>query len=193
VTLARLVFSITLLGEVFLAAAFVLTIVKPSVRVWPPPSRYSWQFRYVWGLNLVSMLGGFALGVIDWNSFVFDHWLRFPLGLVLAAAGLTLVSWGTSTLSMHTTLGLEGALIASGAYRYSRNPQYIGYMAFFAGYALICNSTLTWIVSLLGIALFGITPFAEEPWLHKRFGERYEDYMKRVPRFLGAPRRSARS
>jgi protein-S-isoprenylcysteine O-methyltransferase Ste14 len=34
---------------------------------------------------------------------------------------------------------------------------------------------------------FAVTPFIEEPWLAKRYGEDYGRYCEEVPRFLGFP------
>jgi len=36
---------------------------------------------------------------------------------------------------------------------------------------------------------FVMAPFAEEPWLRRHLGARYDDYMKLSPRYLWFPRR----
>ena len=86
-----------------------------------------------------------VLGILDWNTFVFPHAARLPVGAVLAGAGLSLAFWGVRSLSLHTSLGLKGPLVESGAYRYSRNPQYVGDVLFLVGWGLLCNSLLTWV------------------------------------------------
>jgi protein-S-isoprenylcysteine O-methyltransferase Ste14 len=98
--------------------------------------------------------------------------------------------WGIRTLSWHASLGLEAELVRGGPYRFTRNPQYVGDMALLAGFGLACNSLATWALCALGIACFAMAPFVEEPWLRREYGEPYERYRRRVPRFLGLPRRS---
>ena len=77
----------------------------------------------------------------------------------------------------------------SGPYRVSRNPQYVGDIALLLGWGVACNSLLTWLLCLLGVAWFALAPLAEEPWLRERYGPPYEAYRGRVSRFLGLPRR----
>ena len=83
------------------------------------------------------------------------------------------------------TLGSLLVLVAEGPYRYTRNPQYVGDIVGLLGWGILCNSLLTWIVSLLGMAWFALAPFTEEPWLRARYGPAYEEFRRRVPRFLG--------
>ncbi|MDH3622522.1 MAG: hypothetical protein OES69_13780 [Myxococcales bacterium] len=42
------------------------------------------------------------------------------------------------------------------------------------------------------MAWFALTPFTEEPWLRKQYGEAYDAYCQRVPRFLGRRRGASR-
>ena len=54
---------------------------------------------------------------------------------------------------------------------------------------------LLFIVSGGGVAALGgataliLAPFAEEPWLLKRYGAAYEEYRRAVPRFISFRRR----
>ena len=130
------------------------------------------------------MLGVIVLGLLDWNSFIFDDWIRFVIGGFFLVGGLAFAFWGVRTLSVHTSLGLGGELIESGPYRYSRNPQYVGDIAALFGYALICNSGLTLVATAIGIIWFILAPFTEEPWLRKQFGVWFDEYATRVPRFI---------
>lgn len=82
-------------------------------------------------------------------------------------------------------LALEGPFVEEGPYRYSRNPQYVGDIALPAGYILLTNSLALLLTGLLAIGWFALAPFAEEPWLRARFGRAYEEYLEKVPRFLG--------
>ena len=61
----------------------------------------------------------------------------------------------------------------------------MGDIALLVGWALVCGSPRTWVVSLLGAAWFALAPFTEEPWLREQYGPAYDAYRQRVPRFLG--------
>ncbi len=180
----RIIFTLTLLAELLLGAGLVLTLVRPGLRIWPPPGRDSWQYRGIWALTLVSSLGVVLTGLLDWNRCAFGHWLRLPVGGALAVGGLLLALWGVRTLSVHASLGLGGRLVESGPYRYTRNPQYVGDIALLLGWAILCNSLLTWMLCLLGMAWFALAPFTEEPWLREQHGPPYDAYRSRVPRFV---------
>ncbi len=186
--LVPIVFAITLGALLVLAVCLIASLVRPQARVWPPPGRASWQFWLVWTLTAVAAVGIVWVGILDWNRFALGHWLRLPIGGGLVLGGLLFARWGMTTLGRHTTLGLEGVLVAEGPYRYTRNPQYVGDIVALLGWGFLCNSLLTWIVSLLGMAWFALAPFTEEPWLRARYGPAYEDFRRRVPRFLGRRR-----
>jgi len=180
-----LAFWVTLASELLLGAFLVVSWIDPSHRVWPPPSRDSWQYRFVWALTDVSAAGVLAVGILDWNTLGPGHWLRFAIGGGLVLSGLGLALWGIRTLGVHRTLGLKEAFLEAGPYRFTRNPQYVGDIALLIGWAIICNSLHTWIVSALGAAWFALSPFTEEPWLGEQYGKAYEAYRHRVPRYLG--------
>jgi len=184
-----LAFIATTAAGLLLGALLLFSRMDPSWRVWPPPGRDSWQYRLVWILTDVAAVGIVAVGILDWNTFVLAHWLRLPIGGGLALAGLALALWGVRTLGIHRTLGLSETLIHAGPYRFTRNPQYVGDIALLLGWAIACNSLLAWIVSALGAAWFALAPFTEEPWLREQYGEAYDAYRSRVPRFLGRPAR----
>jgi len=167
----------------------LLSIVRPDLRTWPPPKSTPWPrplLAIVGPLFPIGVFGQLLLGVLDWNTFVLDHWGRFVAGGLLFAWGGFWALWGFRTLGVQVSQGQEGDLIDTGAYRYCRNPQYIGSIAGFTGYALICNSSLTLIASGLAAVAFTLMPFAEEPWLLERLGAAYDDYCARVPRFIPA-------
>jgi protein-S-isoprenylcysteine O-methyltransferase Ste14 len=81
-------------------------------------------------------------------------------------------------------MGIKGEFVVAGAYKYSRNPQYVAYIVLFAGYAILCNSALTFVAVVILIVLSYLAPFREEPRLKERFGSDYDDYFERVPRFI---------
>lgn len=180
----EVIFILTVTSEVILGVSLILSLLIPQFRSWPPPKRKSWQYYFTWILIDCSLLGILILGILDWNSSLFSHWVRYFTGGVLIVAGSAFALWGVYTLSVHTSLGLKGELITSGPYQYSRNPQYVGDVCIIIGYITLANSLLTAITGVLAAFWFLLAPFVEEPWLKNRFGEEYEKYLEKVSRYL---------
>lgn len=167
-------FVFTLVIELLLAGSLLFSIARPYSRVWPPPGFRCWQFWWVWSLTIISLLGTFVVAILDWDSFVLNHWARFIVGGVLFIAGTTFALWGLATLSLRTSLGLRGEMVTSGPYPFSRNPQYFGDFGVLSGIAIISNSLLSSILCGIGIVCFYLAPFAEEPWLVQQYGKLYD-------------------
>ena len=183
-----LVFWIVFASLILNGVSVVLSIVRPDLRIWPPPRKGSWQFVCNGILSYTGMLGVVVLGIIDWNSFILTHWARFPIGGLLMAAGGSFALWGFTTLGVHASQGLGGELVRTGPYRYSRNPQYVGTVPVLIGYAILCNSGVALVAAVLASGWFVLVPFAEEPWLREQLGAPYEEYATQVPRFLSSRR-----
>lgn len=48
-------------------AMLVYSILRPSRRIWPPPSQQTWQYYVVWLLTILSFSGFVLVGILDWN------------------------------------------------------------------------------------------------------------------------------
>lgn len=174
-------------GVVVYDALLLFSIAKPQLRFWPLPPRPSWRhevMRVAGTLGPLSVAGILALGVLDWDSFIWRHWSRFPVGGLLFASGGTFALWAVFGLGLTASQGLGGPLVVGGAYRLSRNPQYVGTVVALVGYAVLCNSTLGLTAALLWSSWYLLAPFAEEPWLRERLGAPYTAYAARVRRYL---------
>lgn len=76
-------------------------------------------------------------------------------------------------------------LVVVGFYRYVRNPMYVGVLAIIIGHFLwfgYWNLLIYAIVVFIGFHTF-VTVY-EEPTLKRNFGAAYEDYLKKVPRWI---------
>lgn len=76
-------------------------------------------------------------------------------------------------------------LVATGFYRYVRNPMYVGVLLILIGHFLWFKNVwliLYTVVAFLIVHLF-VTLY-EEPTLKRKFGARYEEYLKKVPRWI---------
>ncbi|WP_375210682.1 methyltransferase family protein [Hyphococcus sp.] len=173
-------------GAIFVIILLWSALV-PQLRIWPPQD-YS---RVSSGLTWLGTLGIFGpalwLGVSDWNALDLVAWLRFGPGLVAVILGNLIVWPAAFRFGYDQTSGAEGELMTDGLYRYSRNPQYVADILMLAGWALLSASASALPVVALGIAALITAPFAEEPWLKAVYGNSYEAYMRRTPRFIGLP------
>lgn len=119
-------------------------------------------------------------------------WTRAP-GILLMGigAGLALACVATFVVRGRGTPAPFDApreFVASGPYRWVRNPMYMGGFLLLAGYALCAGSAEALLVALgmLGAAhLFAV--LYEEPALRRRFGATYEAYFQSTPRWLPRP------
>ncbi len=76
-----------------------------------------------------------------------------------------------------------GGFVASGPYRFTRNPQYLGDNILFVGVSIIANSLLLWIAHALPILVFFMAPLTEERWLEDQYGQAYREYRRKIRRF----------
>ena len=79
----------------------------------------------------------------------------------------------------------EGALVASGPFRFSRNPMYLGSLFVGVGAALLAGTWPMWLVpaTLVLLQNFVIIPF-EERSMERTFGDAYNAYRARVRRWI---------
>jgi hypothetical protein len=80
---------------------------------------------------------------------------------------------------------IQGDLVTSGAYAYSRNPQYVGFILFVVGMTLYWSTLITIPMGLILCLAYYRLAISEEKKLAKMFEEKYVEYSKNVPRFLG--------
>ena len=128
--------------------------------------------------------------------------LRFavplPIGpwIVCAALGLGFLAFAVAMIrsgfSAMTRAGTNVspyeaslAIAASGAYRFSRNPIYLGMMSFLVACSLFLN---TWwgIITLTPVFLtlhFGVV-LREEAYLERKFGDEYRAFKSAVRRYF---------
>ncbi|HKQ86530.1 MAG TPA: isoprenylcysteine carboxylmethyltransferase family protein [Candidatus Acidoferrales bacterium] len=107
----------------------------------------------------------------------------FVLGLGLFIASLRrFATEGKGTLAPWDP---PRVFVASGPYRFVRNPMISGVIFMVSGEALLLLSLphAAWAAFCLVLNLIYI-PLVEEPQLSRRFGASYEEYRRNVPRFV---------
>lgn len=89
------------------------------------------------------------------------------------------------------TFGEPDMLLTGGPFAVTRNPMYLGLTMVLVGVALVVGSATAWVAPILFAAVADrwYIPLEEER-MRARFGERYDAYQRRVPRWLRWPRLS---
>jgi len=76
-----------------------------------------------------------------------------------------------------------------GAYRFSRNPMYLGMFLIYIGIGIACVSWIYLLVAVVDIILDNkVFIIAEERWCLEHYGDTYREYMNRTPRWIGIPK-----
>ena len=173
------------LGPAFLLLlALLLSISRPKRRLWPPHRSTALHKTLVWVLTMAVFASAAGLGLLSWETLALPGWLRWGLGLPLVVAGNAVVWSAIAGLVLGVTSGEVGGLRTGGLYRRSRNPQYSADVAILVGIGVLSASATALPVIAAGIVLFVLAPFAEESWLRQTYGDEFDAYTARTPRFL---------
>jgi protein-S-isoprenylcysteine O-methyltransferase Ste14 len=111
--------------------------------------------------------------------------LQLSIGSSLICIGIITTLIAMISLGFKRLFGQESDSIKqSGFYRFTRNPQLLTYGIAVIGFALLWPSwySFSWIFLYGLIAHMMI--ITEEEYLHKMHGDAYEQYCKRVPRYI---------
>jgi len=132
-----------------------------------------------------------TFGLPMWNVLIRPFWnSEIPgwIGLMLCAIAvisfaLTLVSFGDS-FRVGIDKNKPDKLVTSGMFAISRNPIYVCFLTFFTGLFLIHHN----IVILAAVVVFALAihrqVLREEKFLSSLHGEKYDEYCKKVRRYL---------
>jgi protein-S-isoprenylcysteine O-methyltransferase Ste14 len=156
----------------------------------PAAHTSSWQTgEAVFGLPL---LAGIALDFFRLFSIASARLASVltGIGILLAVAGVACIYYARRELSARgqpTDTGKPTTRIVTvGIYSLSRNPLYLGAAMFMLGVGLVLNSwwiVIAWVLALVLCHLVLILP--EERYLAANFGGEYQDYRRRVYRWIG--------
>jgi protein-S-isoprenylcysteine O-methyltransferase Ste14 len=148
----------------------------PRFRIWPPVALG------------VPLLGGLILTGTAGDPFSVPSAARVA-GWVLLGSFVVWNGWTLSIMVANRTAVLPGGatrtILDHGPFRVSRNPLYLGLIAFDIGTALLWPSAWALVLVPLGVLTLtwgAIVP--EEQYLHAKFGPDYDAYRRRVRRWL---------
>lgn len=176
-------FAVIIFLEMICTAIVLFSLFRPLDRIWPPKSDRSPERILMLLLFNLSSGGIITLGVLDWNAWFVPVWVR-GIGGGFWAAGMSLAIQAVTCLGTKNTTGIHSGLVIKGPYRWTRNPQYLGFMLGLIGWGLLSASPFTLIAGMGSCIPLFLIPRAEEPWLLERYGAAYADYLQQVPRFL---------
>lgn len=147
----------------------------------PPTMLFVIGLLFAWWLHQ-------ALPFVFGPAPAFGSWLA-AAGVVVLAAGAVVFWWGMATFARaRTGIMLQSPasrLVTAGPYRWTRNPMYVGFVAMYVGLALLMNSL--WPLALLPAVVFSLELVVitrEERYLRSVFGPAYEEYCRRVKRWI---------
>lgn len=109
------------------------------------------------------------------------------VGIVIGGFGLALLLVSVAFFrSVPKVLCFDaGKLATAGPYRWSRNPQYVGWFLFLIGFSL--NDWSLWcLAALLAVAIsLHLLVLVEEEHLLRIFSEQYAEFCRKVSRYAG--------
>jgi protein-S-isoprenylcysteine O-methyltransferase Ste14 len=109
-------------------------------------------------------------------------------GGTVILAGVALHCWSTISLALGERHGdAASGMVASGLFRYMRNPIYLAGVTLLLGVGLLYAPWRLQDLGLPAVLLLYFhlaVVFVEEPDLRRRFGAPYEQYCKQVPRWV---------
>ena len=122
---------------------------------------------------------------------IYSVFLPLKLGTAWFYAGLTVYLVGlaiflTSIVNISTTP--LGQLFTKGMYRYSRHPMMFSESITFVGVSVASASWIFLLLSVVIIILQTSQVVAEERGCLETYGDEYQEYMNRTPRWIGIPK-----
>ena len=112
------------------------------------------------------------------------------IGVVMMAAGLPVLldsfaRFAIQGLGTPAPVAPPQCLVATGLYRYTRNPMYVAVSLLLFGQGLLFGSVRVLAYGVVvWLSFFAFVILYEEPALKRKFGKEYEHFCARVPRWI---------
>lgn len=141
---------------------------------------------------VIAVLAGIGF---DWLAHIPNGWmppapLRYWIGGVIAVGVVAAVGAGAVRTMRNAGESPDpwspvSRIVEQGAYRYSRNPMYLGMVILcLAMSILLANVWILVLAPVCALILWWIAIRPEEAYLEAKFGDTYRDYKRRVRRWL---------
>jgi len=179
-----------------IAAAFGLYVLSKTKRLYEKGEAFSAALSLGWWITDTAWTALVALSSL-YN--VLPLWTEERISLVSGASllgiGIALtVAGAVEFRSLRKISGMEvSRLITTGIYRWSKNPQFLGFYLALLGISLLGRSGYALLLTVIAIIYchYYIVK-TEEPYLERVFGEEYIAYRSRTPRYIGVPKSEER-
>lgn len=120
------------------------------------------------------------------------HGALLAAGAIIFAISQGLNFWVRRSLTLPTLFGLPelkgqqdaASLITTGAFALVRHPRYSALMLGLLGAALFTNYLAVYVMATAMLPMINMLAIIEERELRTRFGDAYQSYAKRTPRFF---------
>lgn len=143
-----------------------------------------WESPPTWLILCLTLAWLQARHVPVWNA----GGIGDVAGWLLILCGVALMIVSIREFSRHRTTILPretpAAMIASGPYRFSRNPIYVADALFLAGAALIWDAGALVLVPMFMVVITRRFILGEEAGMRATFGAAFDDYAARVRRWV---------
>lgn len=141
-------------------------------------------------IYLVFVLIGFSVDLFFTTGGVFSVSTSLYVGLAVMGAGSFLVFWSNHTGNQYEKHGhayqeLGEGHLKKGAFRFSRNPHYLGLGILTIGFGVVINSLPVFLCAVISFVLVNmyIVP-KEERILRERHGDAFEAYKQKTKRWF---------
>jgi protein-S-isoprenylcysteine O-methyltransferase Ste14 len=118
-----------------------------------------------------------------WDIIVIDIIAIAICSISLIWFGITLKIFGNS-FRVGIDKNTNNKLITNGTFSISRNPIYVGFISFFTGMFLIYSNILMFVFLLFLVIMIHRQILREEKFLREHYGNEYEEYCKKVRRYV---------
>ena len=148
-------------------------------------------------INIVVMVAGMVgLWLLRDSLLGPDLGTSWPLAALGAALGVVAIRMARARkkyLTFRILTGVpefasaeeeQGTLLTEGPYARIRHPRYVEVMVFTIAYAFIANYVGVYILAVVILPALHLVVLLEERELRHRFGEEYDLYRTRVPRYI---------
>lgn len=189
----------------YLIIYFLLVFVTRSILLWKKTGINPLTFNKTddaHGFNgkvftVISFLELIVVGIYafknDWYNYLLPFWylenpILIKIGWGLLILSLILVWTAQGQMANSWRIGIDNQnktkLVTSGMFSISRNPIFLGIMVANVGLFLVIPNAFTLLIISLSTISINTQIRLEEEFLKREFGAEYEEYIKKVRRWI---------
>jgi len=194
----------------YVLAVLVVIATPPGILLWVAIHPLARFWRRLGAGGTYAVLGPLALGLVALLYVRRDLllgrdrgtcWPCVALGVGLLVAAAVIAVARRRQLRFGTLAGLPELsperypprLLQEGVYAHVRHPRYLELLLAVFAYAAVSHYAGAWVVALASVPAVWLVVVLEERELRERFGVAWDDYARRVPRFVPSFRRGSSS